>query len=121
MNLNIIDAHRRYIANTHPVLALIKRREHSEMRARIQQFWIDGIFAYDLDWIGRWKVAGHRLPRFSQISRSQNRGTLIARAITIGSDVRHIRIKVRGLDARHPLTTRRFRQAVCQLGPLAAL
>src|SRR5215469_5701405 len=108
MNLDIIDTHRRYIANTHPVLALIERREHSEMSARIKQFWIDGIFAYDFDWIGRWKVAGHRLPRFSQVGRSQNRRTLVPRAITIDSNVRHIRIKVRRLDARHPLTTRRL-------------
>src|SRR5215510_6509422 len=102
MNLNIINTHRRDIADTHPMFALIKRGEHSEMCARIKQFWIHLVFAYDFDGVSRWKIACDRLPRFSEIGGSQNRGTLIARAITIGSYVRHIRIEVRRLDARHP-------------------
>ena len=90
------------------------------MRASIKQFWIHWIFAHNFDRIGRWKIAFDRLPRFSQIGRSQNRGTIITRAITVGGDVRHIRIQLRRLDARHPLTARRLRQILRQLRPLAA-
>jgi hypothetical protein len=118
---DIINAHRRDIANAHPVFALIKRREHSEMRARIKQFWIHSGLRARLRPGRRWKIACDRLPRFSQIGRSQNRGTIITHAITSGSDVRHIRIQLRRLDARHPLTARRLRQIVRQLRPLAAL
>ena len=65
MNLDIINTHRRNIANAHPVFALIKRREHSEMRARIKQPRIHRVFADHFDGIARWKIAGNRLPRFS--------------------------------------------------------
>src|SRR5215472_5708289 len=99
MNLDIINTHRREIANTYPMFALIKRCERSEMRAGIKQFWIHWIFAHDFYWVGGWKIAYDRLPRFSQIGRSQNRGTLIAHAITIGGNVRHVRIQLRRLDA----------------------
>src|SRR5262249_44089254 len=109
MNLNIIDPHRRNIANANPMRALIKRGEHSEMRSRVKQFWIHRIFAYDLDGVVRRKIAGDRCPCLAQVGRSPDRGTIVTRPITIGSDVRHISIEMRRLDARYPLPARRLR------------
>ena len=80
-------------------VALIERREQSEMRARIKQFRIHRVFAHDFDRIAPRKIANDRLPCFSQIGRAQNRRTIVAHAISIRSDVRHIRIDMRRLDA----------------------
>src|SRR5947208_16559617 len=92
MNLNIIYAHRRNIANAHPVGALIKRSEHSEMRPRIKQFRIHRIFANHFDGVARRKIAGDRFPGPAQVSRTPDRETIVTRAITISSDVSHISI-----------------------------
>ena len=47
MNLNIIHAHRRYIADSDPMRALIERREQSEVRSGVKQLRIHQIFAND--------------------------------------------------------------------------
>jgi len=99
MNLDIIYAHWRNIANADPMAALIKRGEHSEVGSRVKQFWIHRIFAHDFDGAARWKIAGYRFPCLTQISRAQNRGTIVTLAVTIGNDVRHISIEMRRLDA----------------------
>src|SRR5207244_11470564 len=57
MNLYVVHPHRREIANAHPVAALIKGREHSEVRTRVKQFRIYRVFAHCLDGVSRMKIA----------------------------------------------------------------
>jgi hypothetical protein len=92
--------------------ALIKRSEHSEMRACVKQFRIHRIFAHHLDGVACRKIAGDRFPCPAQVSRAPDGGTIVTRAITIGSDVSHIRIEMGRLDARYPLAARRLRQVI---------
>src|SRR5215510_2152796 len=109
MNLDIVYAHRGDIADAHPVGALIKRGKHSKMRARVKQFRVYRIFTHNLDGSTGWKVAGYRLPRLAQIGRTPDGGTIITRAISAGSDIRHVCVQVGGLDTRHPLAMLRLR------------
>ena len=121
MNLDIIHAYRRNIANAHPVRALIERREQSEVRTRVKQFRIDRIFANHFNWIALRKIACDRLPCFSQISRTQNQGAIVTRAIGVGRNVGHIRIDIGWLNSHDPLTARRLWQIARQFGPFATV
>src|SRR5512135_2418577 len=94
MNLEVIHTDRGNIADAYPMRALIERREHSEVRSRVEQFWIDRILADYFNRIALRKIACDRLPCFAQISRSQYQGAVITRAIRIDRDVRYVRIDI---------------------------
>ena len=122
MNLQIVHAHRRGIADSHPMCALIERSEQTEVRARIEQLWIYRIFADNFDRVVRRQTfADNALPCLTEIACAQNHRTIVAGAISVRRYVRDLRIFCARLDPHDPLPARGLGKILCQLGPISAV
>src|SRR5690349_15286597 len=73
MDLNIVDPHRRHIANTNPMRSLIERGKNSEVGAGVEQFWSYQIFTHHFHRRVRRQIACDRRPRFAEVTGAQNR------------------------------------------------
>jgi hypothetical protein len=121
MNLNVVHAHRRNIANADPVRALVERRKQSEVRPCVKQFRIDQIFAHNFEGSVRRQIADDRLPGLAKVAGAQNHRAIVARPIRIRCHIRDVWIGIRRFDPYNPLSAGGLRQVVRQFGPFGAV
>ena len=122
VNLQIVHPNVRQIADPHPARALVEGGEQAKVRSRVEQIWVDRIFAHNFHRIVRRKPSPTTLcqvfPR-SAVRRIVGRSS--PAAIGVRHQIGDLRILGAGFDPHDPLPARRFRNICGQLRPIASV